>query len=418
MSQKGDIVILVPGEVGWETWTGPPAGPFELVEATESVDAGQFGKLPHGDVVMLFPVRMVTSLPFRAATSDDDLFGDLATMHIERMGLRPDGNAGQLTDTFVIDREQEEARLLTVVLRAPAEGELPPRSPKEFDISGRVLPLPANGVAMWREFGRWVFAVAGEDGNLAYSQATACEGEQPDESIAGDLQLALTQMALQGMGIDPVQVVIWSGDEQMQRPEAIEALFPGRVRVEAKPPISLPTPRSQLLPEDVRAARRERARKHRGIALAAAAALLYVALIVWLGFGLWRDIGKSRKLAVKAEAVRPIAMEFENHQLQWSELDPVVESSEWPVQLLFRCVRQIPAGAQVRLETAELTSDDAGRIKQVRLKGEAPDPGPIQKFNLALNRSDLLSMFKWDNPPPQQTKKQTWGFTFVGARPE
>ena len=32
MSQKGDIVILAPGETGWEAWTGPPAGPFELAE--------------------------------------------------------------------------------------------------------------------------------------------------------------------------------------------------------------------------------------------------------------------------------------------------------------------------------------------------------------------------------------------------
>ena len=127
MSQKGDIVILMPGESAWEVWSGPPSGPFAPQETTETSHAGEIGKLPHGDVVMLFPVRMVTSLPFRAATSDDDLFDDLATMHIERVGLRPDQNAGQLTDTFVIDRADEDARLLTVVLRAPAEGDLPPR---------------------------------------------------------------------------------------------------------------------------------------------------------------------------------------------------------------------------------------------------------------------------------------------------
>jgi len=417
MSQKGDIVILVPGEAAWEVWSGPPKGPFVLEEATETTAAGEIGRLPHGDVVMLFPVRMVTLLPFRAATNDDDLFGDLATMHIERVGLRPNEEAGQLTDTFVIDRAEDDARLLTVVLRAPSEGDLPPRSPKEFDLSGRVFPLPANGVALWREFGRWVFAIAGEEGSLAYSQATACEADQPDDSVAGDLQLALTQMALQGLGIDPTQVLIWSDSDQMHRPEAIEALFPGRVRVEARPPITLPARRSQLLPEDVRAARRERARKHRGIALIAAAALLYVALIAWLGIGLWRDIGKMNKLAVKAEAVAPIAREYDQHQAQWMELSPVVETSEWPVQLLFRCVRQIPANSGMRLSVAEMTSDDAGRVQQLRLEGEAAEPGPIQKFSLALTRSDLLSMFQWETPPPQQNKKQNWSFAFTGARP-
>ncbi len=41
MSQKGDIVILVPGESAWEVWSGPPSGPFVLEEATETSDAGE-----------------------------------------------------------------------------------------------------------------------------------------------------------------------------------------------------------------------------------------------------------------------------------------------------------------------------------------------------------------------------------------
>ena len=125
-----------------------------------------------------------------------------------------------------------------------------------------------------------------------------------------------------------------------------------------------------------------------------------------------------KKLAVKAEGVRPIAVQFENHELQWNELAPVVDPDEWPVQLLLRCVRQIPANQGLRLSSAEMTSDDGGRVKQLRLVGEAPEPGPIQKFSLALSRSDLLSMFQWETPPPQQTKKGTWSFTFNGARPE
>lgn len=416
MSQKGDITILVPGEIGWEVWSGPPSGPFELAEATEFTRAGDIPRLPSGDILLLFPVRMITSLPFRAPTGDDELFDDLATMHIERVGLRPDEHAGNLTDTFIIDQGEEEARLLTVVLRTPADGELPLRSPKEFDLSARALPMPENAVVMWREFGRWVFTISGPGGVPVYSQATTCEAEQPDGSVVGDIQLALTQLALQGFSIDPNQVIVWSGDERAARPEAIETLFPGRVKLEAKPAVTLPQPRSKLLPEDVRAARRQRARERRKYALIGAATLIYLGLVAWLGIGLFRDHGKMKKLAVKADGVRPIAEQFEKHQLQWGELAPVVDTDEWPIQLLLRCVRQIPAGGQLRLSVAELTSSDVGRIQQMRLVGEAPDPGPIQKFSLALSRSDLLSMFQWETPPPQQTKKGTWSFTFIGAR--
>jgi hypothetical protein len=86
------------------------------------------------------------------------------------------------------------------------------------------------------------------------------------------------------------------------------------------------------------------------------------------------------------------------------------------MEILYQCVRQIPANSGLRLKTAELTGGDDGRIEQIRLTGEAAEPGPIQKFSLALSRSDKLSVFKWELPPPQQTNKGTWSFTYTGAR--
>ena len=81
-------------------------------------------------------------------------------------------------------------------------------------------------------------------------------------------------------------------------------------------------------------------------------------------------------------------------------------------------MKQIPPGGQLRLSQAEVSSDDGGRVSQLRLKGEAPEPGPIQKFSLALSRSSALGLFNWETPPPQQTKKGTWGFDFTGGRPD
>jgi hypothetical protein len=417
MSQKkGDIVVLMPGAAGWEAWSGPTAGPYELVEATETVRAGDLGRLPSGDVVLLFPVRAVTAVPFRGATTDDDLFGDVAAMHIERLGLRPDENAGQLIDSFVVARGEDETQLLTLVLRAPGEGDLPARSPKEFDLSARALPVPASGVAVWRELGRWVFAIGGVDGALAYVQATPCAGPLPDDSVAGEISLALTQLALQRMPVNPQRVVIWTEDEPVGHPEALEQAFPGRVATEPRPAPTLPTPRSRLLPEDVRAARRERASQRRKIAIGTAAALAYCGLIGWLVFGLVRDLGIAKKLAAAAESMRPVTEAFESHRSRWDDLAPVVDTDGWPIQLLFRCVRQIPPNSGLRLQTAELSGDDAGRIKQIRLVGEAREPGPIQQFSLALNRNDQLAVFQWELPPPQQTNKGNWSFTFTGVR--
>jgi len=417
MSQKGNIVILVPGAGGWEVWSGPATGPYALVEATEMTHAGDLNSVPHGDVLMFFPVRSVISAPFRGATSDEELFDDLATMHIERLGLRPDEDAGQLVDSFVVSRGEEETRILTVVLRPPGEGDLPPRSPKEFDLSARAMPLPENSVALWREFGGWVFAIGGPGGALNYAQMSSCTEPLPDDSVAGDVGLALTQLALQGMSVDLQRVVVWADADVPGQAVALERAFPGLVKIEDRPPFRVPTPRSRLLPEDVRAARRERAGRQRRIALAAVALFAFLGLVGWLAFGLWQDMAKAKKLAADAAKMRPVAEAFTEHSKKWDELGPVVDVGQGPVELLFQCVRQIPANSGLRLQTAELSSDEAGgRIKQIRLVGEAPEPGPIQKFSLALTRSNRLSMFQWELPPPAQTNKGTWSFTYTGVR--
>jgi len=416
MSQKGNIAILVPGAGGWEIWSGPPAGPYERVETAGVPAAGDLKEIPNGEVLMFFPVRSVISVPFRSATADEELFDDLAAMHIERLGLRPGDDGGQLVDSFVVSKGEEETRMLTVVLRPPDEGELPPRSPKEFDLSARAMPLPENGVALWRELGRWVFAVGGPGGALCYAQVTSCAEPLPDESVAGDIGLALTQLALQGMPLDLRRVVVWMDEGVPGRAVALEHAFSGLVKIEGRPLFHLPEPRSRLLPEDVRAARRERAGRQRLVALAAVAALAYVALVGWLAVGLIQDRAEAKKLAAAAAEMQPVADAFTEHSRKWDELAPVVDTSEWPVELLFQCVRQIPANSGLRLQSAELSSADDGRVNQIRLLGEAADPGPIQKFNLALNRSDRLSIFKWEMAPPQQTNKGNWGFTFTGTR--
>ena len=89
---------------------------------------------------MLFPVKSLTAVPMRVTSDDDALFPDLAALHAERLGLRPDPMAGQLTDVFVIARDAENTALLSVFLRSPDEGDLPTRGPKGFDISARAFP--------------------------------------------------------------------------------------------------------------------------------------------------------------------------------------------------------------------------------------------------------------------------------------
>ena len=105
MSKQQEMTLLVPGSRGWEIWKQSSAGGFTLQSADGPARASELTGLPGGHLTMLFPVRGMHALPFKAASTDDSFFADLAAMHAERLGVRVDPMAGQLTDTFVISKE-------------------------------------------------------------------------------------------------------------------------------------------------------------------------------------------------------------------------------------------------------------------------------------------------------------------------
>lgn len=408
MSKPSDNVLLVPGESGWEIWTAAPGGPFTLQTAGESSHATDLAGLPSGELTMLFPVKSFTAVPLRVTSHDEALFADLAAMHAERLGLRPDPMAGQLADTFEVVRDDEGTTLLSVVLRTPGEGELPVRGPKEFDLSARAIVFHGDSLVLWKEFGRWVFAVS-KAGKLAYCQATSIAGEAPDEALVRETRLALAQLAMQGLSVHPSRVVVLSSGEPSL--SALVRAYGGVVELHPRPAPVLPEPRSKLLPADVRAARHEAMTRQRVRFAVAAVALVYLGAASWFGFTLWKDVRETNKLREAAKAAAPEGEAYAAHVAKWDELGPVVDNSKSPVELLYRASRAIPRNQGVRLKTAEVSSDGV-----IKLIGDAPEPKPALAFSLALSKSDLLAGYTWEAPPPSQTNKGA-EFVYTGTAP-
>jgi hypothetical protein len=410
LSKQQEMSLLVPGSRGWEIWKQSSAGGFALQSADGPARASELTNLPGGSLAMLFPVRGFHALPFKASSTDESLFDDLAAMHAERLGVRADPMAGQLSDTFVVTKEEESATLLGVVLKSPGDGDLPPRSPKEFDLSARAYPVRGEAIAVWMEFGRWVFAFF-RNGKLLYSQATSSGGSAPDAGCLKDIHLALGQMAIQGLQLKPETVYVWSPDGDAGSAGSLANGFNVPVKVTPRPDPVLPEPRSKLLPADVRAARRAaKARQQKMIAISAVV-LAYVGVAGWFGYGLWKDKSQIKKLTAEAEAIAPAAarQEYENHLAMWTELDLVVDGNKAPVDLMSRVAKAIPANSGLRLKIAEINANE------IKLTGEAQQAAPVSQFSVNLSRN--LSEFKWDNPPPSNTNKG-WTFTFNGVRPD
>ncbi|BCU79029.1 hypothetical protein llg_37440 [Luteolibacter sp. LG18] len=400
--------MLVPGETGWEIWSGSSATGFTLLSTAPTARAGEITGLPSGDVILLFPVRALTALPLKVNTEDASLFPELAAMHAERQGLRPDPMAGQLTDQFVVAKDGENSTLLSVVLRTPGDGEMPARTPKEFDLSARAVPYQGDSLVLWREFGRWVFAVS-VGGKLAYCQATGIEGPAPDGAVVREMRLALIQMSLQGLDCRAERVVVY--DSAQPPVGALETAFGIPVQIFPKPAPVLPDPRSHLLPDDVRAARKHAQRRRQMIAAAALVGIAYLGTLGWFGYDYWMKDRKVSQLRAEAGKVAPQRMAYQQHVAKWDELESVVDLGKSPVELLYRVVSSIPSSGGgaggVRLKSADI---DGNEIKVV---GQAPQPGPVKQFDLALHKSDQLSAFTWENQEPAQTNKG-WDFVFTG----
>ena len=184
-AKKGDLCLFLPGAEGWEIWNGTAAEGFQLQLSTEHFLALEVTEKISGPVQMALPVRQLSALPFKAQTEDLSILDDLAMMHLEKNGTRPALDGGQLSDHFVYGKSGEETLLTAVVLNPPQEGQLPRRSPLAFDLSPRCLPLPEGKVVVWRELGRWVFAI-GRPGGVLYFQCFS--GDRLDER-GGNLSL-------------------------------------------------------------------------------------------------------------------------------------------------------------------------------------------------------------------------------------
>ena len=408
MSKTTENVLLVPGESGWEIWTGQSDAGFTLHTATTITRAGEIGQLPAGDLTMFFPVKSFTAVSMQVNSENDALFPDLAALHAERLGLRPDPMAGQLTDLFVISRETENTSLLAVFLRTPADGELPVRSPKGFDISARAFPVTDDQLVVWKEFGRWVFATF-RQGNLVFCQATSADDEQPSESLAREIRLSLMQLSMQGLDVRPARIVIWSNSPTIDT-SAFASAFTVQVDVSPRPVPVLPEPLSKLLPADVRAARRAARQKFNIILGIAAAFVIYLGIIGWFAYGLWKSSSETQRLNAKADAVAPDRESYQQHVAKWDELSLVLDINNSPVDILNRVSTCIPPNSGLRLKSADISAT------KISLTGEAPKLEAVNTFSLKLQKNVELANFTWQTPEPNQSLRG-WEFVFTAEVP-
>lgn len=406
MSKSTLTHLLLPGESAWEFWTLSASNEATLTSSHSVERASEIEKIPQGDLIFLFPVKAYTSLPLQVPTNDASLFEDLAATHAERIGIRTDPFAGQLNDIFPISESAEHSVFLSVILRNPQPEELPNKSPKAFDISPRSFEVEGNTLSLWRELGQWVFAFH-QQGKLIYSQATSVIAPSPDSDLLREIRIALIQLTMQSIPIAPEKAIIWSSDPNLSTAFLAETLSI-KAEVSPRPAPSVPHKISKLLPDDVRAARKQ-ARKRRQIQIAVAAMLcLYLAGIAYLSYDLWKVRSNTNKILSQANALAPQSETYAKHIAKWDELAHCIDATHNTIDILNRIARCVPPNSGLRLRTADISATE------IKLQGEAPQLQAVNQFSLNLKRNNELLAFQWQTPEPKQSSRG-WELTFNGA---
>ncbi|MGJ8724360.1 MAG: hypothetical protein ACSHYB_07375 [Roseibacillus sp.] len=412
-------MLLFPGAEGWEVWRG--SDELSLLKATGEREALAVDGVPGGNLTMAFPVRDVSAAPFVAATGDKEMFRDLADLHLERSGLRADQSAGSLSDCFMLRSDAEEALLLPVVLSPPPEGGLPKKSPHAFDVSARCLPLPHKAVVLWREFGRWVFAVSDPAGKAVYFQALP--GALFDKQLAREVALGTAQLSMQQVLPEPLsECQVWTGEGEIapssESLEALGELLNLPVKSLAKPAPRLPKEVSKLLPADIRA-ERVAVQKARQTKLAIAAGVVaYLGVVGFMAYKYF-DAQKRTEVAEKrAELSNPVAEEVATFTAKWDELKPVVENEFWPIEQYYNAYLAAPKEG-LRIERAEMHNEiqfQQGRqavLKRfITLIGESDKAEQAVQFGENLGKSAYFSGFDWSINSPSPTNTNTWRFEY------
>jgi hypothetical protein len=408
LSKKNESILLVPAPDGWELWQGTREDGFRCIVADGPVWASEIEKIPSGRLVMAFPVREALAIPFKAQTDDASMFEDLASMQLEKMGVRPDSDAGQLTDVFSAGRKDGETTLLSVVLAPPSERMMPARAPKKFDVSARLFPMEADAVTFWCELNRWVFAVT-SGGYLTYFQSL------PGTGVTGDavreVRLALNQLKLQGVDLQVEKAVVWTSGRDSDPSDEVVREFVGDLGLELefarKPSPVLPRPLSQLVPADVRAEQRRKAERVKRNVAFAAILLIYLGLISYLAYDYWGISQQVKRQDAELESILLEHGDIGVFNEQWDQLSPVVDSRHWPLTILKRASDIIPLRQDLRFKVFD------AKVGHVTLRGEAADIKLTSAYGGKLRRA--LSDYKWSLPPAEvNAKTNKWEFNYEG----
>lgn len=262
--------------------------------------------------------------------------------------------------------------------------------PQSFEPSARCLPLPENGVALWKELGRYALActVEGQLVHFATLHATAL-----DDGAAIEIRDLLFCLAAWEIPLAVAEVRLWT----QAGPEFVETLHRisgAPVMEEPRPAPALParSTRPLLPPQVAQAWQRQARRRRRVLALGSLAAVYFLAFAVWGAALVW----KSHRLDERESRIalqRPQMQTTQAAQEQWLAVEPAVDPDTYVREIFHRVVSLLPPEG-IRLKEFGLDRE------KLTVAGEASTVAHAKQFQSDVTGSPDLRQFAWNFPQP------------------
>jgi hypothetical protein len=307
-------------------------------------------------------------------------------------------------DWTLVTQEAARALVLVGVLPSTLAPDLHADAYETFDLSARYLPFPENTLTIWREQDRLAVAIT-RGPNLVYFQALP-EG-QVTPRVVQDLICAQATLAMQDV-IGPLQkILVWTTISAEETAALRTALPLPIVQEDCPPPVVARQP-WKLVPTTVGQAQRDRANRQwqwRGGALLAVIYLIVVGLLAWKYVTTSRQADELRAWQT---AHAPALALVEDGRAQWKDLRPLVETKDYPLELLLEACQSIPA------DQLHLTLFEAGNGK-LRIKGEAKNVAGAFQFFGKLKADPYFASYNLEMANPNPLPNDLAAFQIEGS---
>ncbi|MDZ4787394.1 MAG: hypothetical protein SH807_00440 [Blastochloris sp.] len=394
--------FLLPGEESWELWRAPSVGLAQLEASLVPQDAADRLK-PQSYVAI--PMQQAVVFPLWLATTDRSLITEMVWIQLERRGLLTGSKYNTVMDYSVITQEADRCLLSVVVLAGDYPKDYCLLTVNNYSLVADFYALPSDQVILWKELNRHVFVfTSGKE--LVYAQTVL--GSSVDTPLMQEIICAKMQLEAEGV-ITKLSGITAYGDYKRGELDVLGQNIGAPIFIQSKGQPSVPTKTRTLMPLAVKSAQEQSSKSRRLtqiLAIAAAAYFLILSAVLGhYGWLMWQKQSLESEIAKHRDEVKVIR----TTALSWEAMELAILPDSYPVEMLFRCTRQLPDDG-VRL----ITFDQVG--SRILMTGEAKSTAAAFKFLEDLKKSKDLAGYTWEMPPPKLLPNDSAQFQVEGKR--